>query len=161
MAASRDIIRSWRAPRKVMRELLAMGQREDRALAYLMSACFLIFIAQWPRLSREAHLLDQDLSQRVSYEFVSWLIVWPLVFYVVAIISHAILRLFRARGSWYKARLALFWALLASTPMMLFYGLLEGLNGQAVATQIVGVGWILSFLVIWVQNLREAEYGDE
>jgi hypothetical protein len=33
-----------------------MGRREDRALAMLIAACLVIFVAQWPRLSREAYL---------------------------------------------------------------------------------------------------------
>ena len=54
MAVTTDIMRTWRGPRTVMRDLLNHGQREDRALAYLMAACIMIFIAQWPRLSRIA-----------------------------------------------------------------------------------------------------------
>ena len=72
MAVTTDIMRTWRGPRTVMRDLLNHGQREDRALAYLMAACIMIFIAQWPRLSRIAAGFDgtgaetQELSQLVG-----------------------------------------------------------------------------------------------
>ena len=56
MAATNDILRSWTRPRAVMRNLLALGPREDRALAYLMVGCLVIFVAQWPRLSRRTYL---------------------------------------------------------------------------------------------------------
>ncbi len=161
MAVSRDIFRTWRAPRAVMRELLSMGQREDRALAYLMSACVVIFIAQWPRLAREAHLLGEDLSQRVSYEMVAWLIVWPLIFYVVAIIVHGALKLFRARGSWYSARLAIFWSMLAASPAALLYGLMAGFAGPTAGTKLVGLVWLCALAIFLLQTLREAEFGVE
>ena len=52
MALTVDIVRTWRAPRAVIRGLLNQGRREDRAVAFVMIACFLIFVAQWPRLKR-------------------------------------------------------------------------------------------------------------
>ena len=54
MSVALDILRTFRAPRAVLRKRIASGAREDRALAILMGACLLIFVAQWPRLSREA-----------------------------------------------------------------------------------------------------------
>jgi hypothetical protein len=41
--------------------------------------------------------------------------------------------------------------------MALFHGLLQGLNGDTPATQLIGVLWFAGFVVIWVQCLREAE----
>ncbi|MBO6853227.1 MAG: hypothetical protein JJ872_05605 [Marivivens sp.] len=167
MPVTTDIVRTWRAPRTVMRELLGMGQREDRALAYLMAACFLIFIGQWPRLVRMAEGIGlpsgsdvPELSQLISYEFVSWMIVWPLALYVIAAFSHLVAKIFGGNGSWFAARLALFWALLASTPAMLLYGLLIGFNGATIATNLVGALWIGSFAIFWFQGMRVAEKGN-
>ncbi|MCG6903904.1 MAG: YIP1 family protein, partial [Rhodobacter sp.] len=58
MALSSDIVATYRSPRRVMRRLLAMGQREDRALMYLFAACTLIFVSRWPGLKRQAFLDD-------------------------------------------------------------------------------------------------------
>ncbi|NKX72530.1 YIP1 family protein, partial [Rhodobacteraceae bacterium R_SAG3] len=55
MAVTTDITATYRGPRKVIARLLAMGPREDRLLAFVMGACVLMFIAQMPRLAREAH----------------------------------------------------------------------------------------------------------
>jgi len=165
MAVSSDMMRTWRRPRAVMRDLLARGQREDLALAFLMSACIIIFIAQWPRLSRIASGFDlahgadvPELSQLIAYEFLGWLMVWPLMFYAVAAISHVIAKLFGGKGTWYTARLALFWSLLATTPAALLYGLMAGFLGPVAAgTHLVGLVWLAAFAVIWLQTLREAE----
>ena len=162
MVVTTDIIRTWRGPRAVMRDLLDQGQREDRALAYLMAACIVIFIAQWPRLSRLAAGFDgtgaeaPELSRLIAYELFCWLMVWPLMFYVIAAVAHAAAKVFGGQGDWYSARLALFWALLATTPMALLYGLMAGFLGPVVGANLVGVLWLLSFVVIWFSCQREA-----
>ncbi|MDG2451400.1 MAG: hypothetical protein P8M63_00945 [Paracoccaceae bacterium] len=158
MAISQDIIQSWRRPAVVMRRLLDMGTREDRVLAILMGACLIIFIAQLPRLSRTAHLEDVGLDQLVAYEFLGWLMIWPLAFYVIAAISHLIARIFGAQGTFYTARLALFWSLLASTPAVLLHGLVAGFIGAGPALTLVGAVWAIAFLLIWSFCFREAEF---
>jgi hypothetical protein len=165
MAVTSDIVRTWRNPRAVMRDLLSHGQREDRALAYLMAACVVIFIAQWPRLSRLAAGFDgagaqaPELSQLIAYEFLGWLMVWPLMFYVIAGIAHVVAKIFRGQGTWYGARLALFWTLLATTPMALLYGMMAGFLGPVQGTDLVGIVWLVSFAVIWIATMREAGRG--
>ncbi|MDG1519358.1 MAG: hypothetical protein P8Q57_02725 [Yoonia sp.] len=162
MAVTTDIVRTWRGPRAVMRDLLAQGQREDRALAYLMAACIIIFIAQWPRLSRLAAGFENtsgeapELSQLMAYEFMGWLIVWPLMFYVIALVAYVIAKILRGHGTAYGARLALFWTLLATTPMALLYGLMAGFLGPSPGTNFVGAVWLIAFAVIWFQCQREA-----
>ncbi|MDP5360664.1 MAG: YIP1 family protein, partial [Paracoccaceae bacterium] len=81
MAVTNDIVRTWRRPRAVMRDLLAQGKREDRAIAYLMISCFLIFVAQWPRLSREAFLTGQDFDTLLGGALMGWLFIMPLALY--------------------------------------------------------------------------------
>ena len=158
MAVSTDVFRTWRRPRRVMRSLLAMGQREDRAIAYLMIGCFVLFISRLPALQRMAVLEEGDFTRDASYAFFGVMMILPLIFYGIAALSRLVTRAMGGGGTWFTARLALFWALLASTPMALFYGLLQGLNGDAPGTQIVGILWFVGFLVIWLQCLREAEF---
>ncbi|MDX8349796.1 hypothetical protein SLH49_17560 [Cognatiyoonia sp. IB215446] len=164
MPVTTDIVRTWRRPRAVMRDLLDQGRREDRAIAYLMIACFLIFVAQWPRLSRLAAGFDLPpgadvpaLDRLMAYEFMAWLMIWPLFLYVFAALTHVIARVLGGQGDWYGARLALFWTMLATTPLLLLYGLTAGFMGPGVETRLVGGIWVASFLIIWVQCLREAE----
>jgi len=163
MAVTNDIFRSWRSPRAVMRAHLDQGQREDRALAYLMAACIIIFIAQWPRLSRIAAGFEgsggetESLSQLIAYEFFAWLMIWPLMFYAIAGVSHVWSKIRRKGGTWYTSRLALFWTLLATTPAALLYGLMAGFLGPVDGTRLVGGIWLLAFVVIWFINHHESE----
>jgi len=157
MSVSGDIVRSYRAPRKVMRGLLAQGEREDRALAYLMVACGLIFVAQWPRLAREAHLDDTvPLQALLGGALMGWLFIAPLLFYGLAFVAHLVLRALRLRSTPFAARLATFWALLAVSPLFLLLGLSAGLAGAEAATGAVGGMLLVAYLVIWIAGLREA-----
>jgi len=167
MAVTTDIVRTWRRPRTVVRELLSHGKREDRAIAYVMAACFLIFIAQWPRLSRRAAGFEleagqeaPELTQLMAYEFMSWIMIWPLMLYFLAAGLHLLFRLFGGKGTYYSARIALFWSLLATTPVLLLYGLMAGFLGPGPGANLVGGVWLVSFAIIGLQAFREAEAGE-
>ena len=98
-----------------------------------------------------------ELSRLMAYEFLSWLMIWPLVMYALAAIVHIVAKLFGGSGSWYSARLAVFWTLLATTPALLLYGLLAGFNGPGSGTDLVGFIWVVAFFVIGFICVREAE----
>lgn len=175
MPVTSDIVRTWRAPRVVMRDLLAQGRREDRAIAYLMTACILILIAQLPRLRREAFLRDtmptvmtqeqletfadgwSAFDQNLAYAVLAWIMIWPLFLYMLAGVTHALAKLVGGQGDGYGARLALFWSMLASVPFLLLHGLTAGLIGPGLQTDLVGAVWVATFGYIWFQTLREAE----
>ncbi|MBF9060139.1 hypothetical protein HKCCSP123_13210 [Rhodobacterales bacterium HKCCSP123] len=160
MAVSSDIVATWRRPRQVMRKLLAMGRREDRALIVLMLGCGLMFVGQWPIISREVALApDQGapLQARLAITFFAWLMIWPIAFYAIGGLSHLVARMVGGRGSFYAARLALFWAILAATPAWLLYGMVSGFVGPGPAAQGTGILWAVVFLLFWGISLREAE----
>ena len=163
MAVTTDIMRTWRSPRVVMRELLAHGQREDRAIAYVMIACLILYVAQWPRLKRieQFELLGpdgaSDFQMNAGIAFFAMVIVWPLGLYILAALTHLMAKIFKAKGTHYRARLALFWSFLATTPVGLLHGLTVGLIGQGPAAHLVGLIWGAAFFVIWSQCFRVAE----
>lgn len=165
MSLTGDILRSYRSPGAVALERLAGPVREDRALAVLMGACLLAFVAQWPVHARAAHLApDVPLDARLAGALFGSLFLWPIVAYAVAGISHMVARLLGGRGSFYGARVALFWAMLAVTPLMLLNGLVRGMIGPGPAETATGVVAGLAFLGIWLAGLRAAEFergGDE
>lgn len=162
MSVSRDIVASWRRPRQVLRSMLNHGRREDRAIAFVMIACFLMFVGQWPKLSREAFLDPSvPLQARLAITFFSMMMVMPLMLYVFAGISHLVAKLFRGRGTFYSARLALFWSLLVTAPLFLLNGLVAGFIGQGSASDATGLVTLLGFLVIWLACLIEAERAPE
>lgn len=157
MPVTRDITATYRGPGRVMQRLLQMGQREDRALAILMAACVVVFIAQMPRLAREAHLSGQELNMLLGGTLLAWVIIAPLIFYLLAGLSHLIARLLGGKGDWFGARLALFWAMLASSPLILLHGLVAGFVGPGAGLDIVGLLWLLIFGWFWGAGLRQAE----
>ncbi|MCB1361598.1 MAG: YIP1 family protein [Rhodobacter sp.] len=156
MAVSTDILRSFRAPRRVVRGLLG-DRREARILVYLMAACALIFIAQWPRLAREAHLSDAvPLDALMSGALFAWLFVAPLAFYALGGVLTLVLKLVRGQVEPFAVRLALFWALLVASIPALLYGLVVGFIGPGIEATLTGGLVIVTFVGILVAGLRVA-----
>ena len=152
MSVSRNIVATYRGPGRVLRGLLALGQREDRAIAYLMGACILIFVAQLPRLSREAHLSGDDLNMLMGASLMAWVFIAPLLFYALAFLARLVGQVLGGKGTAYGARLALFWALLAASPLILLHGLTAGFVGPGIEQQAVGLVWLVVFLWFWISG---------
>jgi hypothetical protein len=162
MSITRDIARSYRAPREVLRRRVAGPAREDRALAIVMAACILMFVAQWPLLSRLAYEDPSvPIDMRLGGALLGWVFIAPLTLYVLAAVVHGVARLFGGRASWYEARMALFWAFLASSPLWLLNGLVAGFVGPGPGQTLVGAAALLVFLVFWGAGLWEVETGRE
>ena len=160
MPVAADIVATYRGPRRVMRRLLEMGTREDRALAVLMAGCVIVFVGQWPRLAREAHLSGQELNPLLGGALMGWVFIAPLLLYTLAMVSHLVAKLLGGQGSGYGARMALFWSFLAASPLILLHGLVAGFIGPGIQLQIVGAVWLVIFGWFWSMNLREAEWGE-
>lgn len=157
MSVVGDIARAWASPRQLVRVKLDQGLREDRALAVIMGAGVLVFIAQWPSAIRAATLDPTiPLDARLGGALIACVFMLPLIAYVIALISQGILRILGGRGTGFGARLALFWAFLAVAPVMLIQGILIGFLGHSVIGTIVQVIAGVGFLWIWTQMLIEA-----
>ncbi len=151
-----DILQSYRAPRRVLRRRIGTKVREDRALATLMAACGIMFIAQWPRLSREAFVdAGITLEDLLAGALFGWVLMAPLVCYVLAMISHAALRIAGTGATGYEARMALFWAALAAAPLWLISGLVTGFSGQTITASVFGLVAFTGTLVFWAMGLAE------
>lgn len=157
MSIGGDMLRSWRAPGRVVAGLLAAGPREDRALAHLMIGCALVFVAQWPRLARAAAADPAvPLSARLGGALFATLFLLPLILYGVAAASHLLMRACGRPPGWAGARVALFWALLAASPLILADGLVQGLAGPGGPADLVGWGALAAFLWLWGAGLAAA-----
>ena len=155
-----DIVATYRGPRRVVRRLLAGGAQESRVLMYLMLSCALIFVAQWPRLRREAHFDDAvPFDALVGGALMGWIFIAPLALYTIALLSHWIAAALGASGTPYGARLALFWALLAAAPLWLFYGLVQGLIGTGAGQTAAGLVALLAFAIFWASGFIETQWG--
>lgn len=162
MSVTQNIVRTYRGPRAVIRDLLSLGHHEGRALTYLMVACFVVFIGQWPRLQREA-MTNPDappLEGQLMATFFAWVLFAPLIFYGIAALSHLVAKIFGGKGTWFGARLALFWTMLAVSPLMLLNGLVTGFFPQGAERAITGGLLTLAFFAIWLISLAEAERAD-
>lgn len=158
MALYREIAAAYRSPGRAFRRQLAGGPREDRALFYLMLACGLIFVAQIPRLAREANQgAAAPVEALMAGALLGWLVLAPPGLYLLAALSHMIARMMGGHGSWYAARLALFWSLLSAAPLWLLYGLAAGFAGSGAALTVAGIPALGGFLFIWIGSLAEAE----
>lgn len=157
MAVTRDIVEAHLRPRRVMARLLRMGQREDRVLAMLMGGCIILFVSQWPYRARQAHFTGETLTDYIQHDAVGLIFVLPLLAYGVAALLRLISRIFGAKADYYSARLAMFWALLASSPALVLAGMVKGLIGLGAANSIVGALWLLVFLWVLGNSLIEAE----
>lgn len=158
MAIVTDIVVSWRHPRAVIARKLADGVREDRALATAMGAGMLAFVGQWPALSRAAALDPSvPMDARMGGALLATIFLLPLLAYGFAAASHLVARAFGGRGSFYSARLALFWAMIAASPVVLLHGLIRGFLGQGMAATVLGVLVLAGFVYLWLAMLIEAE----
>jgi len=158
MSIAKDIVRTYRAPSEVQARQMRAGEHsEGRALAVLMGACFLIFVAALPFLSREA-FLDPSITfqERMAGAFFAWLLMMPLVFYVVSLIVVAVLKVLRIAAPAHHVRMGIFWALLASTPLWLFSGLAAGFTGESPGAAIAAVAAIGAFVVFAIFGLVAA-----
>lgn len=162
MAAAADILATYRSPRRTLRRMLAEGAGEARCLAVLTGGCALTFVAQWPRLAREAHLVEAhlggpDLEARMGGALFGWMVVAPLALYLIAGLAHLACRALGGRAAGAESRFALFWALLAASPVALLHGLAAGFAGPGRRIALaLGLAWCAAFAVFWVLGMREA-----
>ncbi|QPM89640.1 YIP1 family protein [Pseudooceanicola algae] len=152
-----NIAATYRSPRRVVARILADGPREDRALAMVMGGCVAMFLAQWPRLAREAFETGAELQMLMGGALLGVVFILPLALYVLAGLSHLVARLVGGQGAPFGARVALFWALVAATPLLLLHGLVAGLIGPGAALSLVGLVWLGVFLWFWIAGMIEAE----
>jgi len=157
MSITTDIVESWRRPRVVVRRHLARGQSEPFAFSLLVAFLVLAFVAQWPGASRAAFEGgNTPVAPRLLAIALALLATIPL-WYGLAAASRLVARVFGGRGSWYGARIALFWSLVAITPLMLLQGMVSGLIGPGPGLTAVGILAAAGFVIFWALALIEVE----
>jgi hypothetical protein len=159
MTVSTDLVATWRSPRAALRRHLARGVSEPFAFTLLLVFLVLAFVGQWPVAAREAFLANEpSAAPRILARAFAVLATIPL-WYGLAALSRLVARALGGKGSWYAARIALFWALATVGPLMLLQGLVAGMVGPGpglyAVTTLVGV----AFLWLWLTMLHEAERG--
>lgn len=157
MALVSDIVESWRAPTRVVRRHLGWPPSEALVFSFLFTFLLAAFVAQWPVAARLAYLQPEvPLMQRMFAAGLGLLATLPL-WYGLAALSRLVAAAMGGQGTWYSARLALFWALASISPAMLLMGLASALLGQNRQTSLLGALIGVVFLIRWGLMLREAE----
>ncbi len=157
MAVTTDILASWRAPRAGVRQHLARGVSEPFVFALLVVFLILTIIGQWPVSSREAFLAQEpSAAPRLLARALAVLATIPF-WYGLAALSRLVARALGGQGSWYSARLALFWALAVVSPLMLLQGLVGGMIGPGPGLWLIVAIVGLAFFWLWLTMLHEVE----
>ncbi|MCC1481702.1 YIP1 family protein [Roseibaca sp. Y0-43] len=141
-------------PRLVVGALARGDLREPQVMFFALLACALIFVSQWPILSRAA-TLDPSVTfeQRMGGAMFGIMFLLPLLLYGFAALLKLGLRLSGRIVPGILARLALFWSLLTVTPLMLVQGGLSAFLGPVGLTQGFGFVVLLVFLYILVKSV--------
>ena len=80
----------------------------------------------------------------------------PLALYALSWLLHLLARVLGGAGESYRARLVLFWTLLASSPILLLNGLVAGFIGPGPALTSVGAIWFAVVLWFWLSGMVQA-----
>ena len=155
MALTGDIAATYRRPRAVAQGKIATG-REELALIYVTLGCGLVFVGQWPKLQRDAYLGGVDLQPLIGASLFAWVFAAPVLLYLLAWIVQQIARLLRRPVGAFGSRMALFWALVAASPLWLLNGLVAGMVGPGPALTLVGGLAAGAFVWFWAAGLGAA-----
>ena len=159
MTVTTDLVSTWRRPRAILRQHLARGRSEPFAFSLLLVFLLLAFVGQWPVAAREAHFAGEASAlPRILPRAMAVLATIP-VWYALAAASRLVARTLGGQGTWHGARIALFWALAATGPLMLLQGLVAGMIGSGPALTAVTLLVGAAFLWLWFTLLHEAERG--
>ncbi|NBB98394.1 MAG: YIP1 family protein [Alphaproteobacteria bacterium] len=154
MSLTQNILRSYRDPARVVRGLAQGDLREPQVMFFALLACGLIFVAQWPGLSRAA-TIDPSVTfeQRMGGAMFGIMFLLPLILYGCAAVLKLGLRVGGAAVPGILVRLALFWSLLTVTPLMLLQGGLSAFLGSGPVSSGFGFVVLLVFLYILVKSV--------
>ena len=144
MSIVSNVIRTYRSPSNAFELMYARPANEATSLGYLMGACFLTYVAQWPYLARQAHLEEFNLQTSLAASLLAWLLIAPLLLYTLAIVLYFFHKLFKGSKSSAQIRMGFFWSFLAATPIMMLFGLVKGFLGDGTAENIVGFFWFVA-----------------
>ncbi|MDE2788936.1 MAG: YIP1 family protein [Paracoccaceae bacterium] len=153
-----EILGSYRHPRQNFDRQLDRHVGEERILFYGILACFLTFVARLPVIAQANTGPDAPpLEAVIAGQFAVSLLMAPLLLYALAAVSHLLARSVGGAGGWRESRLALFWAVLASTPMVLVAGIVAVVANRYLSTAFLTLVAAL-FIAYWIQCLIRVEF---
>ena len=153
---------TYRGPKRVVARFLGQGRNEVRALLFVLITGVLMFVAATPFQAREAELNpDVPLLARMYWSAFFYVMILPILLYIFSFLIWGLARIARRQITGYEVRFTLFWALLASTPILLLMGLTAGFIGPSIQLQVVGFVWVGVFGWFWASGLLCADGASE
>ena len=160
MSATREIVKAYRGFGASMRRQIESSPGEERLLVYVVIACLIYFVARVPDLlSLSASQATEEVSSIAVFitNLVGSFFFAPLMLYGLAAMSHIIARAFKGSGSFFNARLALFWALLITAPIALITTIIQTAFPAEWLAQALWMAKFLLFAYVWACCLSVAE----
>lgn len=161
MSLVKSIITSYRDPAPVYQRMWAGGVEERTNLALVMGVCVTGFVSAWPGLSRQAFLTGEPLDQLMGGALLGWVMIAPLLLYVIALMMFFVSRIWRSALNVAQVRRVLFWSLTVASPLMLLHGLVAGFIGVGPAKTVVGFVWaavVIRTAAIGFRSVKEDDH---
>lgn len=154
------VLRAHWDMRGATRAMLDARPSEAGLLAIVLFACLIYFAGRMT-----GHVLSgaSELEGRVGAEFLSGVLIRALAFYALAALACVVARAFGGEATWRESRTALFWAALASAPIVfaatLIAMLVEGQTYVAMGVGLAGqafFGYAFCVAIAMANNFRSA-----
>ena len=133
-------------------------KKESQLLPLLYFTCLILLLSQLVEVTSQVQQVPY-LSV-VTAVTVSYLFFLPIFMYITSFILHLVLKLFGATSSNFQIRLAVFWSLVISTPIILFVSVTKIFVSGTIELVIVifselAVVYIFSRILGFVSNFRD------
>lgn len=154
-----DIAAAYRSPRREIAHQLSIVT-EPRIMMLGLTACFLSFVADLPGLAAGVATAGESsdvFNGKLGAHFIWRVLFGTLFLYVIAAVSHLILRPFKGQGTWQAARLAMMWSVMVATPLVLISGVLKVFAPEVVFF-VASLLTTVVFFWQWVTCLIFVEY---
>lgn len=163
MTVTREIVRAYRGFGASMQRQIDSGVTEGRILAYGVFASLITFVARAPSLIKVSQVAAATASENVSWvaifstNLITSFFFGLLLLYGLAAISHIIAKAFGGKGSFFLARLALFWSLLVISPLALISTVIKTAFPFAALETTLSIALTVMFVFAWITSLIIAE----
>ncbi len=154
-----DIAAAYRSPRREMDHQVQI-MTEPRIMMLGLTACFLSFVSELPAIAAGVTTAGESsdvLNGRAGALFIWRVFFGVLLLYAIAGLSHLILKPFKGQGSWQTARLAIMWAVMVATPLVLISGILKVFASPPVFL-VASLLATVVFFWQWVTCLAHTEF---
>ena len=148
--------------RASFQEQLSNNTGERYILLLCFSSSLILFLSNLPSqvASRLGVITLEPLSGYIaSLLFVS-VFFTPLILYFLSVVLHLVLRLFGGEGTFYQVRLAFFWSIIVSAPIIVILGIFQGYTIGSVYHYFYDIlsdlimAWILSNIVSIAEKFK-------